>query len=164
MVGRKEKSSSGVVKYTVMDILLTPNPDETGAGVEKTSAAAPPSKRAKNLLELLGTSFDGFKYSDWVAEFNLTVEKMLGQGLQCIGLYTWCENEQVQRLAYRKTEALLMKMHLHFKESKIRVNEFDDGAQLAQTEEQKAMQRLSDDEEGEETPFDDFLVLSHCKS
>ena len=60
---------------------MTPSPADTGAGVEQTAAKAGGEsgggKRVKNLVELLGTSYDGFKYSDWAAEFNLTVNKML---------------------------------------------------------------------------------------
>ena len=63
-------------------MLVTPSPADTGAGVEQQQAAkadggSAGGKRVKNLVELLSTSYDGFKYSDWAAEFNLTVNKML---------------------------------------------------------------------------------------
>ena len=97
-------------------MILTSNPAETGAGLEEATCSMQKksisvSGRGKNLVDLLGTSYDGFKYSDWVAEFNLTVSKMLSQGLQCLGLFTFCESEQVRRLATRKLDSLLKKMH-----------------------------------------------------
>ena len=60
---------------------MTPSPSETGAGVEAsekgaTSADKGKKRRGKNLVELLSTPYDGFKYSDWVGEFNLTVSNI----------------------------------------------------------------------------------------
>lgn len=54
------------------DVMLTPNPSETGAAKEDKKGKGGKAGN-KNLSELLNTSFDGFKYSDWVAEYNLTV-------------------------------------------------------------------------------------------
>ena len=58
--------------------MITPLPSETGTAIEETKGPATTPKGAKlgkkrNLQELLSMSFDGFKYSDWVAEYNLTV-------------------------------------------------------------------------------------------
>ena len=72
IVGSKETQSSGKTKYTMYDVMLTPNPSETGAAKEDKKGKGGKAGN-KNLSELLNTSFDGFKYSDWVAEYNLTV-------------------------------------------------------------------------------------------
>ena len=68
VVGRKEKSAQ-TTKYIIYDIIVTPLPEETGASQQKGTG------RPKNLIDLLNLNYtkDGFKYSDWVAEFHLTV-------------------------------------------------------------------------------------------
>ena len=72
VVGHKELVN-GQTKFTIVDVLTTPSPTETGAGVEETKSASNKSRAQKNLVELLATNYDGFKYSDWVSEFNITV-------------------------------------------------------------------------------------------
>ena len=75
VVGRKEQVN-GQTKFIVYDVLLTPCPTETGAGTEEHKGPSAPKKGAlKNLVELLTTNYDGFKFSDWVSEFNLTVSR-----------------------------------------------------------------------------------------
>ena len=114
-MGNKETNSGGQTKFTIYDVMVTPLPNETGTAKEEQKGKGMKGAKAaagnKNISELLTTTFDGFKYSDWVAEYMLTVsaffsdqlflqvQKMLSQGMSCIGLYIYCENEQVRRLA-----------------------------------------------------------------
>ena len=61
------------------------------------------------MIDLLTTKYDDFDYSNWVAEFNVTVKTMLPQGLRTLGLFVYCENEFALKESLKKIEQLLNK-------------------------------------------------------
>ena len=61
------------------------------------------------MIDLLTTKYDDFDYSNWVAEFNVTVKTMLPQGLKTLGLFVYCENEFAFKASLKKIEQLLNK-------------------------------------------------------
>ena len=52
------------------DVLLTPDPEEVQPDMKSTK------RKQRNLVELLNTKYDEFNYSNWAAEFNVTVSKV----------------------------------------------------------------------------------------
>ena len=86
-MGRKEKMGDQV-KYVIYDIIMTPSPTDTGAGVEDANSNVK-GGRGKNLVDLLNTSYDGFRYSDWASEFNLTVSKRRNDNYNLINLFVF---------------------------------------------------------------------------
>ena len=48
---------------------------------------------------------------------------MLSQGMQSIGLFIYCENEQARRLSQRKIDSLVTRMRTHYHDSKRKKSE-----------------------------------------
>lgn len=87
---------------------------------------------------------------------------MLSKGLCCLGLYVYCESEQVRRLATRKLDTLLGRMRAHYQEQK------KAGGQQNEEDDQGSTQIRfleNDDEQqtGGSINFQDFLIVSQYK-